>query len=555
MTTPLPTLSSAAELAPLAPTRSAAARLVTKVQSPSFRETLADCKPPATDPEGAQITADRPVGRDTTPAADDLDEAAPSPADDQSGTAPQTEPNEQAPEPAPENGSAQPQAGTEPTRDNSPTARPGTFIQPAQQALVTAQGLPEGAPPDQSAQAQPARTGQSGPPPASPASPVSPAPQAPPSIPELPMVEPPAASGERAGQAAAMPQPLIPEAEPMGPQTPTVPVPQTTGGAEKIEPARAPSVPAGSVDEAVSNSKPAGAARPDGTVSSAPQSVMPQAVTPSTVTGGLEADRPQPPDGGTNAAGDRSSARLATGALSEDRSSGPLAPAAARAVQVNAAVQLENIAAELASGEGADRLSARGARPVVMANGASLKADGAGSAAGMLSDVSGESDFSSRIVRGLSAMVSQRGGVMNMRLQPPELGSLRVQMSIIQGTVSAQFTATTEHAQMLLERNLTVLRAALQSNGLTVERLGVQLASGESSSSARHEAGEQQHQQHQQTADHDAAGRESRGRRDGDEPAFHHRRAATAEFAARLGALGDQERPSNPPASFGVRPS
>lgn len=370
------------------------------------------------------------------------------------------------------------------------------------------------------------------------------------------MIEPSAASVERAGQTAAMPHPSIAEAEPMTPQTPTVPDPQPSRqNAEKIEPARVPSVPAGSVDEAASNSKSAGAVRSEGAHSGAPQRSMPQAVTPSTETGRLEADKAQPPEGGTTAAGDRSSSRPAAGALGEGRSSGPRTPAVARAAQVNAAVQLENIAAELASGEGADRLSARGARPVVMANGAALKADGAGSAAGMLSDVAGESDFSSRIVRGLSAMVSQRGGVMNMRLQPPELGSLRVQMSIIQGTVSAQFTATTEHAQMLLERNLTVLRAALQSNGLTVERLGVQLAAGESSSSARQEAGEQQHQQHQQTADHDAAGRESRGRREGEQPAFRHRRAATAEFATRLGALGDRPQPSDSPASFGVTPS
>ena len=52
-----------------------------------------------------------------------------------------------------------------------------------------------------------------------------------------------------------------------------------------------------------------------------------------------------------------------------------------------------------------------------------------------------ETAFASRVVRGLSAMVNQRGGVMTMRLDPPELGQLRVQMSLQAGVVSARFFA------------------------------------------------------------------------------------------------------------------
>jgi flagellar hook-length control protein FliK len=237
--------------------------------------------------------------------------------------------------------------------------------------------------------------------------------------------------------------------------------------------------------------------------------------------------------------------------MADGRTSPAPAPAAARAAQINAAVQLENLAAQLSADGSTEGLSARSARPA-LAIGAGLRADAA--AVGLPApQTDGEPDFAGRIVRGLSAMVSQRGGVMTMRLRPPELGSLRVQMSIIQGAVSAQFTATTEHAQMLLERNLAVLQGALQSNGLTVEKLGVHLASAESSSTTRQEA-DSQSQQHQQqeSSEHDAAGRESRGRHDGERPALRRSVAAPADFAASLGETGGADTPFTEPTSLGA---
>jgi len=134
----------------------------------------------------------------------------------------------------------------------------------------------------------------------------------------------------------------------------------------------------------------------------------------------------------------------------------------------------------------------------------------------------GPEQFSTRILRGLTTMFNQRGGVMTMRLHPPELGELRIQMTLAQGRVTAEFRATTPSAHALLERSLTHLRSALETHGLSVERLTVQpLPSVQVPQDA---PAEQQQQRHR----HDAGSGQSRGRRD-DDPESPQRRARSAE--------------------------
>ncbi|MDY7109255.1 MAG: flagellar hook-length control protein FliK, partial [Planctomycetota bacterium] len=273
-----------------------------------------------------------------------------------------------------------------------------------------------------------------------------------------------------------------------------------------------------------------------------PQTTRATSGTHQAIDAEVQAVREKSSHKGREVQADRTEARPATMHVSADRSAASPAPAVARAGQVDAAVQLENIAGQLSGGTG-EGITARGAR-VAVAPGAALKADGVGAGAPGLfnAEPDGESEFAGRIVRGLSTMVSQRGGVMNMRLHPPELGSLRVQMSIIQGTVTAQFTATTEHAHVMLERSLTVLQNALHNHGLNVEKLGVQLASADpSASSARHDTNQNSQQHQQQGSDHDAAGGESRGR-DGDgQRGFRHRRADPGAFAFSFADTGAGE--------------
>jgi flagellar hook-length control protein FliK len=124
--------------------------------------------------------------------------------------------------------------------------------------------------------------------------------------------------------------------------------------------------------------------------------------------------------------------------------------------------------------------------------------------------------------RGLTALASQRGGTLAIRLDPPSLGEVSIRMSVIDGVVRAELTAASSAARALMEKGIDALRASIESRGLTVERLSINgpIATSESHS-ARSESN--QGQLHQQGGAReqgmnedrsDAAGHESRGRGD-----------------------------------------
>jgi len=79
-----------------------------------------------------------------------------------------------------------------------------------------------------------------------------------------------------------------------------------------------------------------------------------------------------------------------------------------------------------------------------------------------------------RLTRGLANAVQQRGGAVTMRLTPPEMGTVRIQMQITGTNVSATFHAESASAQTLLTNQLAQLRSALESKGMSVDRLSVQ---------------------------------------------------------------------------------
>lgn len=131
--------------------------------------------------------------------------------------------------------------------------------------------------------------------------------------------------------------------------------------------------------------------------------------------------------------------------------------------------------------------------------------------------------------KGVEVLANQRGGAITMRLEPPALGQLRIQMQVSQGAVVADFTAATPEARVLLEMNLGMLRERLESQGLSVERLTVHGPSRGNEAGAVPTAGSTGDARHDGTdardrgdrgersgTRQDAAGGESRGRRDGD---------------------------------------
>ncbi len=128
--------------------------------------------------------------------------------------------------------------------------------------------------------------------------------------------------------------------------------------------------------------------------------------------------------------------------------------------------------------------------------------------------------------KGLGILANQRGGAITMRLEPPALGQLRIQLQVSQGAVVADFTAATAEARALLEANLGMLRERLESQGLSVERITIH---GARSADAAAQSSGDQRQDQGGNADardrggerrQDAAGGESRGRRDR-EPGNH----------------------------------
>ncbi|MHC5006803.1 MAG: flagellar hook-length control protein FliK [Planctomycetota bacterium] len=196
-------------------------------------------------------------------------------------------------------------------------------------------------------------------------------------------------------------------------------------------------------------------------------------------------------------------------------------PAQGRAAQVQTAVSVENITGHAPV---AQVMTATGPSTTSTATGVQDQAPAPPNAQSQ----DQPNQLVNRVVRGLSAMVNQRGGAMNMRLTPPELGQLRVQMTIARGVVTAQFQPATAEVQAILDRSLATLRTALESHGLTVERLSVQGVQQQANGSAARDAADEQ--THQQRNQHDAGDGQSRGRRDGQGETTPHRFAFQTDY-------------------------
>ena len=99
-----------------------------------------------------------------------------------------------------------------------------------------------------------------------------------------------------------------------------------------------------------------------------------------------------------------------------------------------------------------------------------------------------------RLSRGLGAAVNQQGGNITLRLTPPELGTVRIQLNLQGNNVSAQFHAETDSARTLLNQQLSQLRQTLEGQGLNVERLGVQSLTNSTNTSGLQQQNDQQSQ-------------------------------------------------------------
>ncbi len=87
--------------------------------------------------------------------------------------------------------------------------------------------------------------------------------------------------------------------------------------------------------------------------------------------------------------------------------------------------------------------------------------------------------FVQRVARAMEA-ADGRGTPLRIRLHPPELGALRVEVAVRNGVMSARLEAETQSARDLLLEHLPLLRERLAEHNLRIERFEVQWSGGSS---------------------------------------------------------------------------
>ena len=78
------------------------------------------------------------------------------------------------------------------------------------------------------------------------------------------------------------------------------------------------------------------------------------------------------------------------------------------------------------------------------------------------------------IVAGVRGNLLPNGGSMQIRLDPPELGALNVQIEMKNGQMNAMFQTSNDDATKLLSHSLGQLKTALESQGVNVDKIQVQ---------------------------------------------------------------------------------
>lgn len=84
--------------------------------------------------------------------------------------------------------------------------------------------------------------------------------------------------------------------------------------------------------------------------------------------------------------------------------------------------------------------------------------------------------LAAQVGRGLAAALRQNGGVVTLRMKPEELGEVRIRLQLREGRVDAQFEVQSDRTRTLLDKTIGSLRSALESQGLTVDRLTIHTA-------------------------------------------------------------------------------
>ena len=105
-----------------------------------------------------------------------------------------------------------------------------------------------------------------------------------------------------------------------------------------------------------------------------------------------------------------------------------------------------------------------------------------------------ESQIFDQVVTHLSGSVNGESGRMVLRLQPAELGSLKLELMVEGDRIRANLHAQSHQVQEVLERNLPQLRNALAEQGLKIDQFQVNVDQRQHNGQSENLA--QQHQRH-----------------------------------------------------------
>jgi flagellar hook-length control protein FliK len=106
------------------------------------------------------------------------------------------------------------------------------------------------------------------------------------------------------------------------------------------------------------------------------------------------------------------------------------------------------------------------------------------------------SRFIGRVAKAFQT-AQDRGGTLQLRLSPPELGALRIELNVKDGVMSASLQAETANARRLLLDHLPALRDRLAEQNIRVDRFDVDVRQEGSGSQADTRGSQQQQFQHQ----------------------------------------------------------
>ena len=103
--------------------------------------------------------------------------------------------------------------------------------------------------------------------------------------------------------------------------------------------------------------------------------------------------------------------------------------------------------------------------------------------------------FVSRVAKAIHT-AQERGGTLQLRLSPPELGAVRIELLVQDGVLAATLETETPAARRVLLDHLPVLRDRLAEQNIRIERFDVdvrQEGNGHSPPSAQEQQQRQQH--------------------------------------------------------------